>query len=287
MSALTPDEEAELSDLTRRLFAPGAAPDEVAQQRYAQLGGRRREGAVQPPASGAEPAVATAAEVPPARPQTHDVVPEPAAALRADAAVAGLNASEAQRERAAPGGESANPAMVASTSEREPRTAKRAGRRPNRKQLVSAGIGFAVAAVVTFGVQAVTAPRPVYSGSGVAITLNDVPPMGEYNDNSIGNEGANARVFRVDDIPGVVMIMTVGSTGTTCAYLSALENPAPNVFAQMCNYDYGPLVWDFPLNLLHEGPRPDSPDDLEWARIIVSGDEYSIWENPPTGRAEY
>ncbi|MGF3054830.1 hypothetical protein ACQUSY_12870 [Microbacterium sp. YY-03] len=155
MSALTPDEEAELAGLTRALFSPGAAPDAAAQARFAALDQRRRA-AAQLPAEAPEPALAPSAMVPEPPGQVSEKATEPTA-VHDGAPETGAQVFE----------------LAPPKPERETRS--------KRTKILSAVAGFAIAAVVTLAVQWGTTPSPVASGTAAEISAEDLPNMGEQH----------------------------------------------------------------------------------------------------------
>ncbi|MBV0894627.1 hypothetical protein [Microbacterium sp. NC79] len=331
MSALRPDEEAELGRLARQLFARGAEHDEAAAARYAQLDSRRRAaaGAVAPSvaSAGAHMATTTAPE---AASVSRAVVPEPFAGAggrltdpssmpqtrpgpHADAsktAASGAFALVAEETSRADEQYAAIPelgelmraeqvvpprvrdavapsAVVASVSDKQP---ARAPQQPRsyRKQILSAAVGFALAGLVVGVVHFVTQQRPLVSGTAVPITLEQMPEMGEYAEQEIRTLTADGgTILQAEGVPDVSMIVVEQSNGMTCAYLWPKEDAVSEAFAQTCAEEYGPIVWDYPLELLRDIPRPQAFADLEFLRIIVKDREFSVWNAAPTERSHY
>ena len=86
MSALTPDEEAELATLSRALFARNAQPDARARERYTELHARTRGSApahrtetTHTARAVPEPSLATREWVPEPSRETREAFPEPPA----------------------------------------------------------------------------------------------------------------------------------------------------------------------------------------------------------------
>ncbi len=157
-----------------------------------------------------------------------------------------------------------------------------------RTRVVSAALGLGIAALIAgvVGViQWAVTPKPIASGTAVVIDVDQVPEMGSWSTDAIRAAAEDgATIFRVDGVPDTSLVVVQEAAGVSCAYMWPQENGRDDMFAQYCATEFAPIIWDYPLNFLHDDIRPESPADFEFIRIIVADGEFSIWESPPVDR---
>lgn len=296
LSALTPDEQAELSDLTRRLFAPGAVNDEVAQQRYAELEMLRRERADHeiasrpsplPDISPPEPTDVTRTEVPPsgATEAQYDEIPGLGELMASSAAGdAPSTGSVAQPAGGA--------AIVESTSDAPRGSGRRTSRHGQRTRVVSVAVGLGIAAAGALIVSALTSPatpQPVAAGQLKPITLDELPEMGSNNEAAIAGRlrVAGGDLSQYTGFADVNIVVVESAFDDGCVYLHAVENPSPDGGRMYCRSTAGPYVVDLMEELLHDVPLPRRLEEATFYRIVINNGEVAVWADPPATWGEY
>lgn len=265
MSPLSPEEHVELAALQRRLFAPGAQPTAADEQRFAAL----------------HTALTSPARV--------DPDPEPTDPLAdlfgdgipvLDTPAAAEHASE-EDEVQAPDGEDAAEMLHAATV-----CVENVDHRDARRRLSSMAVGLALGAVIWAawgGITAATTERPAVTATLVASDASKLPPVvaqSMSSDQAVAYDVtgiADANVYVIEDKLDRCVIIT---------YSYPLVGPELQA-ASFCESGARPIVFDFPLDILHGFVSEEPETEWEWVRIIQRDEELTVWSDAPSTQRSY